>query len=81
MSVEAVPYAELVSYMEELAQNDDTVLVFKLSDLIKLYTERIRQLGVDVSSRINSTRFKDRLLLAIPDLRAYVSGKEVLLTL
>ena len=81
MSVEAVPYAELVSYMEELAQNDDTVLVIKLSDLIKLYTERIRQLGVDVSSRINSTRFKDRLLLAIPDLRANVSGKEVLLTL
>ena len=80
MSVEAVTHAELISYMEELAQNDDTVSVFKLSDLIKLYTERIRQLGVDVSSRINSTRFKDRLLLAIPDLRAYVSGKEVLLT-
>ena len=42
MSVEAVALAELVSYMEELARDDDTVPVFKLSDLIKLYTERLR---------------------------------------
>ena len=80
MSVEAVALAELVSYMEESALDDDTVPVFKLSDLIKLYTERLRQLGVEVSSRINSTRLKNRLLTAVPDLRAHVSGKEVLLT-
>ena len=52
----------------------------QLSDLIKLYTERLRQLGVEVSGRINSTRFKNRLLTAVPDLRAHVGGKEVLLT-
>ena len=38
MSVEAVALAELVSYMEELTQDDDTVPLFKLSDLIKLYS-------------------------------------------
>ena len=80
MSVEAVALAELVSHMEESALDDDTVPVYKLSDLIKLYTERLRQLGVEVSGRINSTRFKNRLLTAVPDLRAHVGGKEVLLT-
>ena len=57
--------------MEELTQDDDTVPVFKLSDLIKLY--RLRQLGVEVS------RFKGRLLTAVPDLRSHVNGKEVFL--
>ena len=80
MSVEAVALAELVSYMEESALDEDTVPVFKLSDLIKLYTERLRQLGFEVSGRINSTRFKNRLLTAAPDLSAHVSGKEVFLT-
>ena len=66
--------------MEESALDEDTVPVFKLSDLINLHTERLRQLSVEVSGRINSTRFKNRLLIAIPDLSAHVSGKEVLLT-
>ena len=68
-----------LTYMEELTQDDDTVPVFKLSDLIKLYIERLRQLGVEVSSRINSTRFKGRLLTAVPVLRSHVNGKEVFL--
>ena len=82
MSVEAVALAELVSYMEESAQNDDIVPVFKLSDLTKLYTERLRQLDVEVSSRINSTRLKEWLLAAVPDLTAHVhtNGKDILLS-
>ena len=51
--------------MEESALDEDTVPVFKLSDLINLHTERLRQLGVEVSGTINSTRFKNRLLIAI----------------
>ena len=80
MSVEAVALAELVSYMEESTLDEDTVPVFKLSDLIKPYTERLWQLGVEISDRINSTWFKNRLLTAVPDLSTHVSGKEVLLT-
>ena len=44
MSFEAVALAELVSYMEESALDEDTVPVFKLSDLIKQYMDRLRQL-------------------------------------
>ena len=82
MSIEAVALAELVPYVEESAQNCDTVPVFKLLDLTKLYIERLRQLGIEVSSRINSTRLKERLLSAVPDLTAHVhtNGKDVLLS-
>ena len=34
MSVETVAFAELVSYMEESDLDEDTLPVFKLSDLI-----------------------------------------------
>ena len=80
MSVEAVALAELVSYMEESAQDDDTVPVYKSSDMTRLYTARLRQLGAEVSGRMNSTRLKERLLAAVPDLRSHMNGKEVLLT-
>ena len=66
--------------MEEAALDEGTMPTFKLSYVIKLHTERLRQLSVEVSGRINSTRFKNRLLIAVPDLSAHVSGKEVLLT-
>ena len=66
--------------MEELSQDVGIVPIFKLSEMTKLYTERLRQLGVEVSSRINSTRLKERLLSAVPDLRAHVKGKEIFLT-
>lgn len=59
---ESVALAKLVSYIEELSQDDDTA-VFELSEMTKLYTERLRQLGVEVSSRINSTRLEERLYI------------------
>ena len=66
--------------MEESALDEDTVPVFKLSHLMKPYTERLRKLGVEISGRIYSTWFKNRLLTTVPDLSTHVSGKEVLLT-
>ena len=45
----------MVSHMEESALDKDTVQVFKLSHLMKPYMERLRQLGVEISGRINST--------------------------
>ena len=41
---------------------------------------RLRQLGVEVNGTINSTKFKNRLLIAVPDLSAHVGGKDVFLT-
>ena len=80
MSITAVVLAELASYIEELTHHDNTIPVFKLSDMVKLYANRLSQLGIEISSRINSTRLKERLLAIVPGLKAHTSGKEVLLT-
>ena len=39
LSVQGVALAELASYVEESALNDEMTSVFKLSDLAKLYAE------------------------------------------
>ena len=41
--------------------------------------QRLTQLGVVLSNRLNTTRLKDRLLSHFPDMRAQQCGKNVLL--
>ena len=52
-------------------------MVFQLSNLEKMYSCLLEQLGGHVPGRVNSTRLKDRLLAQIPELGAYTEGKEV----
>ena len=70
---EAIALAELVMYIDEAPRP----MVFQLSDLAKMYSCLLEQLGGHVPRRVNSTRLKDRLLAQIPDLGAYTEGKEV----
>lgn len=50
-----------------------------MSDLSKLYHDRLGQLGIVSNSRIHSTRLKNKLLTHFPDLSPQSHGKEVLL--
>ncbi|CAG2246148.1 unnamed protein product [Mytilus edulis] len=52
--IHGIAFSELVSYINETRSCDETISVYKLSDLCKLYTERITCLGADVSSRVNN---------------------------
>ena len=70
--------AELVSYIEEFRQ-EETLPVFKLSDLGRLYESRLKEQDPDVSGKVNTTRLKDRLINVIPDLRAQAQGRDVML--
>lgn len=70
--MEAIALAEHVMYIEEATR----LIVFKLSDLTKLYCSLLEQLGACVPPRVNSTRLKERLLMQIPTLCAYSEGKE-----
>ena len=79
MPPESVALAELISYLEEMKCTDDSY-TFKLADLTKLYTERLAQLGGDISKRINSTHVKDKLLRHLPQLEAHKSNHEVVLS-
>ena len=71
-----VALAELISYIEEKRQGED-VKVFKLADLTKLYAKRLEQLGVTVSSRVNSTHLKDRIVIHLPGMKAFKEGRDV----
>ncbi len=42
--VDALVFEELVGYIEETRQNETTVLVFKLSELAKIFANRMSEL-------------------------------------
>ena len=45
-----------------------------------MYKVRLEQLGVTVEKRIHATRLKNKLLTALSDLRAYLQGRDTLLS-
>lgn len=61
--------SELFSYIEEFRQ-DETLLVFSLSDLEILYEFGIMEQDLGFSCKVNTSRFKERLITLIPDLQA-----------
>ena len=66
-----IALAGLISDIEEFriqAEDSNIAPVFKLTDLVEMYTERLKNLEVDVSVRVHSTRLKERILGNIPDL-------------
>ena len=74
---ESLALAELMSYMEDRQEAEHPMgSMFKLSNLVKLYTERITQLGADVSSRVISSRLKEKHASS----RSQQNNYEVILT-
>lgn len=51
---EEFAFAELVAYIEESLDGDELV-VFKLSDLVKLYSHYIQQFHAESKGRVNAT--------------------------
>ena len=56
-----IALSQLVSYMEEAADADGNVVIFKLSDLTKMYANFLAEFGLQIEERIHSTRLKNRL--------------------
>ena len=63
--------------MQTSTEGTDPV-IFKLTDLVSLYKERLQQLGVE-SPCVHPTRLKEQLLSSIPELEEYKAGCGVLL--
>ena len=76
---EGIALAELLAYIDEMRMNADVAPIFKLSDLVKLYSSRLEYLGIEQHVRPHSTELKNRILAHIPELKAYKEGREVLL--
>ena len=75
----AIAFSELVTFITEsktATSADDGAVRFKMAELVKLYGQRLEQLGVDCPD-LNSTRLKEQLLLHMPELQAYHEGRDV----
>lgn len=76
--IHGIILAELVAYIEERRDESDVVSVLKLKDLSSMYSSRLKQFGY-VDTTIHSTRLKERILVSIPDLKAYPQGRDTYL--
>lgn len=79
--VNGLVLAQLISYIEDVRTNTTISPVFKLSDLVKLYSDRLSQMGIlsDAAHRPHSTRLKQRILSHFPDMRAQEQGRDIIL--
>jgi len=53
--------------------------VFKLCDIVKLYKERLLQFGIKEDVYVHSSKLKDRIIQAIPELQSYKQGRNIYL--
>ncbi|CAC5399642.1 unnamed protein product [Mytilus coruscus] len=74
-----IALAELASFIEESRSEDNVAPVFNMSDLSKMYGNRLEKMEAEQESRVHSTRSKNRLLTYITDIEAYKQGLENLL--
>ena len=75
-----IVFSELVTYVNEMrnaSEEGSAPVIFKLADLVSLYSQRLEQLGVE-SPDVNRTRLKEQLLERIPELEAHRKGRDVL---
>jgi hypothetical protein len=75
-----IVFAQLIAHIEETRADSSIVPIFKLADLVKLYTVRLSQLALSKPVEgVHSTRLKDKLLTHFPKMRAQQEGRDVLL--
>ncbi|KAG7170840.1 hypothetical protein Hamer_G028174, partial [Homarus americanus] len=77
--VSSVVLAELVSYIEGTIDDKISAPFFKLSDLVKLYTQRMEQHGIKLNQRVHSIRLKERILAQFPNMQEHNKGCDILL--
>ena len=74
-----IAFAELVIYIEEACIDTEVAPIYKLADLANLYSTRLKQLGVNMESRVHSTKLKDKILSYFPDMEAHKQGGNIVL--
>lgn len=75
----AIAFAELVSYIEEFKECQESLPLFTLAELSKLYSTILDDLGADQASRIHTTRLREKLEAELPDLISYKRGRDIVL--
>ena len=76
-----IALVELMGYIQETKMSaKDVVPIFKLANLLQVYTDRLVELGVDITGRIHSTYLKSSILANVPGLNSYKQGRDVMLS-
>jgi len=78
----AIAFVQILKYFLEETRNSnkDVTPVFGLADLVRLYSNRLQDLGIEQAGRVHSTDLKNRLLANIPGIRAFRQGRDMILT-
>ena len=77
--IHGIAFSQLVSFMEEAVLTSvGTIPVFNLSELVKLYFQYLKDIGLTPDFRIHSTQFKNRILSQFEDISEHNEGKEVI---
>ena len=76
---QAIALAELVTYIEDTQAENEIVPVFKLKNLVRMYSTKVEQLGTSLNGHVNSTHLKNRLLAHFPYLQAHKDGQDIFL--
>jgi hypothetical protein len=80
VQTESLALAEVIAFMEDATKVESTPSVFKLSEPFRLYSSLLIKYKVTVSSKVHSSRLKERLLDACPNPTAVSHNRDVLLT-
>ena len=71
LTAESIALTEIVAHIEEGRHStQNTALTFKMSDLVKLYSNRLEQLQ-GCTPAVNRTCLKEKILKAAPELQAH----------
>ena len=68
----SLAFASLMSFIEDsinFGDSEEKEVIFKLSELVKLYSRRLQELNVEVTSTVYSTRLKERILSQFQDMQ------------
>ena len=76
--IQCITLAQVVAYIAETRAETrgSASTVFRLAELTDIYSSCLAQLGVEVSGRVHSNDFKERLLAIVPGLQANKKGRD-----
>ena len=74
-----IALADIVSYIEDCKYDQSVAPVFPMPEIVNMYSDRLKQLGIDCLSSIHSTKLKEKFLANVTYLQAQKEGKVNLL--
>ena len=78
----SLTFASVISFIGDsvdFADSEEKEVIFKLSELVNLYTRHLQELNVEVTTRVHSTHLKERILSQFEDMHACTKEREVYL--